>query len=674
MTELHVSLSADAAFTSIQAAYDALVAQKANGTLTFPAVIWVHGGVYRINKALQFQEDLPVTIKAYHNEEVVIDGGVNVSDWKQTVLNGKRVFRADLPTEEITQLYVNGTLRYPASIPKAPDYFEATDELPFTFYPTPENGVRFHYDGNDFDPAWYDPQNILIVAPHLWVEDRAKIEAVDTETKTITLQSAFCYQALKGRTIYRFYNVREGLAPGEYYIDRIEKAIYYLPRKGETLKNISAVIPKLGTLAEINGAQWLTLEGLTFRHGGSFYPVCDKYFDLRNGSVIRNSMVCEKFIQCLKNTCKPLLQGYQASMQLPGIILFNESQNCVVRNCTVENSGWYGIAVERGCRNITLESNNLHHLGGGGVRIAGGRYEEDPALNDPVELQTSHIIVRGNHIHDCCEIYLSAVGVFLTDARSCLIENNHIHDLYYSGISCGWTWGFAPQVTAENRIIGNHIHDLGKGVMSDMGGVYLLGIQPGTRVADNVIHDIRSRCYGGWGLYTDEGSAHIVLEHNLVYNCSCEAFHQHFGRENIVRENVLACGGDAVIAVTNLRDECYTSPGQNYGKAISFYRNLIITNGAPFYRMGSKEILPGKWIDSENNLFCNVSGQETRFVWCRDKNSFIGLKDWQEMGYDLNGELLDDCGFEDPANGNFSLKQTSALKDHPRFQWLKKVR
>ena len=681
MTELHVALT-DAPYSTIQAAYDALVAQKTNGTLTMPAVINVHGGVYRIAKPLLFQEDLPVVIKAFDDEEVIIDGGLEITGWKQTVLNGKKVFRADLPKGldpvEINQLYVNGVLRSPSCVPKAPDFFRVTDDFPCGFHPTPETDALFHYDGNDFDPSWYDPQNILMIMPHLWAEERARIESFDTETKTIVLQSSFCHQPLKSRSEYRFYNVREGLTdPGEYYIDRHEKAIYYIPVKGETLKNISAVIPATGTLAEITGAQWLTLDGLTFRHGGGFYPYTTKYFDLRDGSEKRNSMISPPMAKRLANAKKPQLQGTQASLQVPGLILFSDSQNCVMRRCTVTDSGWYGIAIACGCKNITVEENELYNLGGGGIRISGGRWEEVVEQNHP-EMATSHAVIRKNHIHDCCKLFFSAVGIILSDARSCLIEENHIHDMLYSGISCGWTWGFRPQVTAENRIIGNHIHHLGKGITSDMGGVYLLGVQPGTRVADNVIHDIESRYYGGWGLYTDEGSSNIVLEHNLVYNCSCEAYHQHYGRENIVRENVFAFGKDAVIAVTNLRQDGYASPGQHYGKAISFYKNLLITNGSPFYRAGASEVLLQNKIDSESNIFCNMSDADTIFgkyttvIDNERKTILLSLKEWQKMGYDLTGKMVDDPGFTNPEKGDFSLKKSSWLKKHPFFQWLVK--
>lgn len=127
----------------------------------------------------------------------------------------------------------------------------------------------------------------------------------------------------------------------------------------------------------------------------------------------------------------------------------------------------------------------------------------------------------------------AAVDVLIGKASGNKVLHNHIHDFFYTGVSVGWVWGYGENDACGNIIEWNHIHDIGKFALSDLGGIYTLGVQPGTRLRFNLIHDVNSRTHGGKGIYPDEGSTDILMENQCqdaarrafpVCSCSMQAF------------------------------------------------------------------------------------------------------------------------------------------------------
>jgi parallel beta-helix repeat protein len=216
-----------------------------------------------------------------------------------------------------------------------------------------------------------------------------------------------------------------------------------------------------------------------------------------------------------------------------------------------------------------------------------------------------------------------------------------VHDLYYTAISVGWTWGYWPNQSKGNLIAFNHLHAVGKDMLSDMGGIYTLGIQPGTIIQNNLIHDVSSFTYGGWGIYLDEGSSDILVEDNVVYGCKSAGFHQHYGRENILRNNIFAFNREHQLMRT--RGEPHVS--------------FTLENNIVYFDRG--DVLGADWTDGSyimrDNLYYDTRGTDVRFA---DRS----FNEWQASGHDQGSSIADPL-FINAGNFDFRLRPESpALK------------
>ena len=146
----------------------------------------------------------------------------------------------------------------------------------------------------------------------------------------------------------------------------------------------------------------------------------------------------------------------QAAPGIGGALSLEGARFCAIEDCAIRHVGLYAVDLRDGCRGNRIVGNEITDCGGGGVKATGAD------AHGAEGRRTGRNRITDNHIHACGRVFHSAVGVILRHAFDNVVAHNHIHDLFYSGISVGWVWGYTDSVTRGNLIEANHIHDLGQ--------------------------------------------------------------------------------------------------------------------------------------------------------------------------------------------------------------------
>lgn len=649
---------------TLMGARDNIRALRSSGTVRGSVRVVVAGGRYPQFEPVEFgPDDSDVVWVAAPGTAPVFDGGETISNWREERIHGRRAWVASLPEVAaggwfFRSLFVNGIRRPRARFPKfSPDAEGVKNVLRIGEIRHPEKKGLFDGD-HRFRPKPGDVQNwsslpdAEIVLLHYWIETRLGAPRLDPVTGWITCarRSVFnLYESPKLDIFARYYidNLREALTEaGEWYLARSTGELIYLPLPKERLERSTIVAPRAKTFLRVSGSAFnhdgvtgdpfggrpvrgLHFEGLSFRHGDWYQPQAE--------FLPHNSLHLEDV---------PIGSATQAAVHVPAVIAFSHARECSVVDCTVELTGFSGVEFGRGCRECCLTCSTIRDAGASGVHVGGSE------LDGPAADRTGHIRVTDNRITDIGRIFHQGTGIILSNAFSCHVAHNEIARTCYTGISCGWSWGYRETISRDNLIENNMIHDIGQGVLSDMGGIYLLGVQPGTVVRGNHIFTVTSAAYGGWGIYPDEGSSHILIEHNWVHDTQGSCLRIHFARELVVRDNVFArCSQEGLVGLGKAEPHI----------AANVFHNLLLGPAPALFDGGySGDVFRG--FRSDANLIWFPGGRVPACInpdRSPDVPARISFARWKQRGNDRLSIVADPKASE--AGRAFLLPKNSAV-------------
>lgn len=587
----------DGPLASLDRAFKLALMVRKSGNASPISIEMATGNYYMVERSdLSDMSDL--TIKG---KSAKLIGGVLLKDWKEQI-DGTWAAPRPASFSPVSLFGPNGRVKR-SRIPET-GWLNIAD----TMEPSPEfkgkGWDRFKFRAGDLDPAWKNLNDIEVTTIHIWGMSRLRIKSIDAANQVLSFTGSTVYDANwaafeKGGR-YALENIREALKPGQFYIDKQAKQVVYMPKPGEDIKKLALVYPTTDRLLSLKSCKDIAVNSLNFECTGYETPSAGRNFP-------------------------------QAEADLPSVIEATGCDNLQIKNCMVKNCDVYGIDLGVDTRNSTVENCQLTDLGAGGVKLGGLAYEPDETK------VAGHNTVRNCVLQSLGRVHPAAIGVFIGHSPYNTVEHNTIDDLYYTGVSVGWSWGYGSSNAHHNRIAFNRISNIGQGVLSDMGGIYHLGVAPGTVLENNLIHDIKSFGYGGWGIYTDEGSTGVLIQNNVVYRTKSAGFHQHYGKENIVRNNVFAFGGEAQMMRT--REEEHQS--------FRFENNIVYWSNAP--------LLGSNWTNNrfmlDKNLYWRTDGKPIDFKG-------LSLADWQKKGQDLHS-LIADPLFVNRLKDDFRLRPNS---------------
>jgi hypothetical protein len=532
--EFHVSTAGDdyysgseeKPFLTLTRARDEV--RRINKSMTEDIIVFLHGGEYTLKEPVTFNEldsgsnGHKVIYRAYKKEVPIISGGVKLNHW-DLFKKDRNIYRSHLSVEPFRQIFINGS---PAIRARTPNLESTTTLCPcwsFVIDEIPKVKIKKEYWHVIDDVPKVQIGYVEMVMVSQWYHQRIHIgktsfkdgyaEITPRNPKGKFLKSISFYNKEQSNSFY-FENALDFIdSPKEWYYDLNSKFLYLELPFDVNPEVVSIFVPLSETLIDVQG---LTKKPV---HDIEFQDLTFQYTNWNSPSFKGVNMTQAAQVE----------DGKQPSP------MFNSKhvRRLGLRNNTFKNAGGHGIKLFN-VDDSDIEGNLFNNISANCIDIdsGGGR-------NPSPEKQSTNIAIWNNVGSKCGNQYSNGIFLMTNNVRDLTVAHNVIHDMPYSGMQIGQQPGIMRNVgSGNNLIIYNKIYDANQ-IHGDGGGIYTLGgIQKGTIISENFIHDINQPegHYKVNSVYLDNFTSEILVENNVISGGSVAE--RNGSRGNIFLNNV----------------------------------------------------------------------------------------------------------------------------------------
>jgi hypothetical protein len=287
---------------------------------------------------------------------------------------------------------------------------------------------------------------------------------------------------------------------GSAYLSQTE--IFYVPRSGDNMSTVAAVVPQLEQLVVVAGdaaaaapVVGLSFVGLEFAHTTWLFPNSGEgYVDDQAGVM---------HVGAVTNASTP------AMMPTPAAVAVRGGVRVLFAGCTFRSLGSVALSIGGGSKSCAVANSSFFDISGGAISLG----EIDNAVAAPALQDEGHVVFN-NDVSDLPVEYHGCGAIVAFYVANTTIAHNSVADASCGSIEMGWGWG-APAFSARNAVLANRVVNSNY-MLTDTGSIYVNGANAGGSV---VSHNYLANQTRKWGaLYADGASANWIISENVCDN------------------------------------------------------------------------------------------------------------------------------------------------------------